>query len=109
MKGSGMDVSIVHTGVRVQPEMVVEIIATVDGKAVRVDLERDAIDHLFGADVGDEKAMYMALQGRAEMIRIAIESYVLARGVPMDRSFVLAWRDFEGLADERSSAEVPAR
>jgi hypothetical protein len=109
MKGSGMNVSIVHTGVRVKPEMVVEIIATVDGKPIRVDLERDAIDHLFGADVGDEKAMFMALQGQLEMIRIAIEAHVLARGTAMDPSFVLAWQDFETLADKQSAAEVSAR
>jgi hypothetical protein len=89
-----MEVSIVHSGVRVRPDLVVEVAALVDGKPMLVDLERDAIEHLLGSNVGDEKALRDALQRNLEAIRIVIEAHVFARGLPLDGHLVLSWRDF---------------
>lgn len=89
-----MDVSIVHTEVRVDPELVVEVVALVDGRAIRVHLAQDAIDHLLGPEFSNQKTLFVALQHKLETIRIAIEAHVLARGAPLDQYFVLSWRDF---------------
>jgi len=94
-----MDVSIVHSGVRVRPDLVVEVAALIDGRPVLVDLERDAIDRLLGQDVSDEKALHSALRRNIGAIRIAIEAYVFARGLPLDQHVVLFWRDFSSFAD----------
>ena len=99
-----MDVSIVHSGVRVQPDLVVEVAALIDAKPIRVDLERDAIENLLGPNVSDEEALRAALTNKLETIRIAIEAYVLARGAPLDGSLVLSWRDFSGF----TGAALPA-
>ena len=92
-----MDVSIAHSGVRVRPDLVVEVAAWVDGKPIRVDLDPDAIRRLLGAEIDDPKAMFVSLQRKLETIRMAIEAYVFARGAPLDQHFVLSWRDLSAL------------
>lgn len=102
-----MDVSIVHSGVRVRPDLLVEVAALIDGKQIRVDLERSAIEHLLGSNVGDEEALRAALMQRLDTVRIAIEAYVFARGTPLDGYMVLSWRDFSGLAGSTLAATAP--
>ena len=106
-----MDVSIVHTAVRVFPDLVVEVSATVDGKPIGVDLARDAVQHLLGQDVGDEEALRAALRRNLETIRIAIEAHVFARGLPLDGHCVLSWQDFSSFADRplAATAIAPSR
>lgn len=94
-----MDVSILHTDVRLHPDFVVDIAALVDGRPIRVNVERAAVERLLGPQVLDEHALSNALRRNLETIRIAIEAYVFARGVPIDRYFVLSWRDFSTFVD----------
>jgi hypothetical protein len=101
-----MDVSIVHSGVRVRPDLIVEVSAMVDGRPIGVDLARDAIEHLLGPDVRDEEALRTALRRNMETIRIAIEAYVFARGLPLDGHCVLSWRDFSTFADGPLAAKA---
>lgn len=101
-----MDVSILHVGVRVHPELVVQVVALVGGVRTRVTLDRGAIEQLLGPELGDEKVMAHSLERNMEMIRVAIGAYIAARGMPMDRAFVLSWRDFSpATQDLRRSAE----
>lgn len=93
-----MEVSIVHSGVRVHPDLVIEVSALIDGRPIRVDLERGAIERLLGSDVSDEEALRAALTHKLETIRMAIEAYVFARGAPLDGYLVLSWRDFSGVS-----------
>ncbi|MET1082808.1 MAG: hypothetical protein ABWY12_07120 [Burkholderiales bacterium] len=104
-----MDVSIVHSGVRVRPDLIVEIAAQVDGKPIRVDLESDAIRRLLGADIDDPGAMLVSLQRRLETIRLAIKAYVFARGAPLDQYLVLSWRDLSAFVDDPTAAVAPVR
>jgi hypothetical protein len=104
-----MDVSIVHSDVRVRPDLVVEVTALVDGKSVRVHIERDAIERLLGADTRDADALGAALRRNLETIRIAIEAYVLARGAPLDGYLVLAWRDVADLMTDSPDESPVAR
>jgi hypothetical protein len=101
-----MDVSIVHSGVRVRPDLIVEVSAMVDGRPIGVDLARDAIEHLLGPDVRDEEALSSALRRNMETIRIAIEAYVFARGLPLDGHCVLSWQDFSAFADGPMAAKA---
>lgn len=103
-----MDVSIVHSGVRVRPDLVVEVEALIDGKAIGVDLARDAIEHLLGPNIGDEDALRAALRRNMESIRIAIEAYVFARGLPLDGHCVLSWQDFSTFVDGPAAATALA-
>jgi len=102
-----MNVSVVYTGVRVTPEIVVQISAVADGKPIRVDLDRDAIDRLMGPAVGDEKAMLSILARKRETIRAAIEASVFARGAPFDGHLVLAWRDLSAFAGDPTASSAP--
>ena len=104
-----MDVSIVHSGVRVRPDLVVEVAAQVDGKPIRVDLEPDAIRRLLGAEINDAAAMLVALQRRLETIRLAIEAYVFARGAPLDQYLVLSWRDLSAFVEEPAAPDASVR
>ncbi len=104
-----MDVSIAHSGVRVRPDLVVEVAAWVDGKPIRVDLDPDAIRRLLGAEIDDPKAMFVSLQRKLETIRLAIKAYVFARGAPLDQHFVLSWRDLSAFAEDRTVVDARAR
>ena len=95
-----MHVSIVHTDVRVDPELVVDVVAAVDGRSLRVNLERDVIVRLLGSDLSDQQKLFQTLQKRLGAIRIAVEAYVLARGFPLDSYVVLSWDDFSALAED---------
>ncbi len=99
-----MDVSIAHTGVRVKPELVVELTAEVDGKPIRADLDSEAIHRLLGPAVGDEKAMIAALWRNRATLRRAIEAYVFARGAPFDGHCTLSWEDLSTFAENPPAA-----
>jgi hypothetical protein len=99
-----MNVSIVYAGVRVSPDVIVEIAAVADGKPIRADLDRAAIDHLLGSAVGDEKAMMAALGRHRETICRAIETYVFARGAPFDGHLTLSWQDLSTFAENPTAA-----
>lgn len=101
---SEMNVSIAHTGVRVSPELVVELTAEVDGKPIRADLDSEAIHRLLGPAVGDEKAMTAALWRNREILRHAIEVYVFARGAPFDGHCTLSWQDLSAFAENRPAS-----
>lgn len=103
-----MDVSIVHSGVRVRPDLVVEVEALIDGRPIGVDLARDAIEHLLGPNIGDAEALRTSLGRRLGAIRIAIEAYVFARGVPLDEHCVLSWQDFSSFVDSPPAATAVA-
>ena len=104
-----MNVSIVLSGVRVCPDLVVDVAAQVDGKPIRVDLEPDAIRRLLGAEIDDPRAMRVSLQRRLETIRPAIEAYVFARGAPLDQYLVLSWRDLSAFVGDPTAADAPGR
>jgi len=104
-----MDVAIVHTGVRVSPERVVEFTARVDGKAICVELEQEAINRLVGPESRDENSLLTALQRKLETVRIAIEAYVFARGLPMDGHLVLSSRDLASFVADPGAADVSIR
>jgi hypothetical protein len=102
--GKSMNVSIVYTGVRVSPDVIVEIAAVADGKPIRADLDRAAIDHLLGPAVGDEKVMMAALGRHRQAICRAIEAYVFARGAPFDGHLTLTWQDISAFAENSTAA-----
>ena len=104
-----MTFAIVHIGVRVHPELVARVVAQVDGDPVEVNLDRDALEHLCGADIGDEQAMLLALNHHATAIGIAIEAYAFARGVPPDGHIVLSWDDFRPTIEELVEAGAISR
>lgn len=87
-----MNVSIVYMGVRAHPDVVVEVSALADGKAIVAELDRGAIDHLVGPAIGDRDAMFAALNRHRDAIRRAIEVYVFARA-PLDGHLTLSWKD----------------
>jgi len=89
-----MDVSISHIAVRVHPALEVQVSTLIDGEPARAVLDRDAIEHLVGSALGDEHAMRLRLQREAAMLRVAAAAYVAARGLPLERQFVLSRADF---------------
>jgi hypothetical protein len=91
------------------PERVVEFTARVDGKALCVELGQDAINRLVGPETRDENSLLTAMQRKIETVRIAIEAYVFARGLPMDDHFVLSARDLAAFVAEPGAANVSIR
>lgn len=89
-----MDFSISHIGVRTRPALVVDVVVRVDGKTIQVGIDDDVVEHLCGTGVRDEKTILLAINRNARAILIAVESYVYARGVPLDDHFVLSRDDF---------------
>ncbi len=104
-----MAFAIVHIGVRVHPELVARVSAQVDGSPVEVNLDRDVLEHLCGADLGDEQAILLALNHHAKAIGIAIEAYAYAGGVPPDGHIVLSWEDFRPTVEELVEAGARRR
>lgn len=99
-----MNVSIVHTGVRVSPDVVVEIFAIADGKPIVADLDRSAIEHLLGSRSIDRNALMEALHSHRNIVRRGIEAYVLARGAPLDGRMTLSERDLRPFAEQPAAA-----
>jgi hypothetical protein len=99
-----MNVSIVHTSVRVSPELIVEIAAEADGKPILVELDRSAIDHLLGSALGDKEQTMAALGRHLVTIRRSLEAHVFARGAPLDGYLTLSWKELEPFAGSATSA-----
>ena len=104
-----MEVSIVHSGVRVRPDLVVEVQALADGKPINVDLEPDTIRRLLGPETNDPEILFISLQRKLETIRLAIEAFIFARGAPLDQHVVLSWRDISPFVEEGPAPNGAAR
>ncbi len=99
-----MNVSLVHIAARVNPDVVVEISATADGRSIVADFDRPALEHLVGSVGFDRKALLAALRFHQGAIRRAIEAYVFARGVPLDGHLTLSWKDLRPFAESPAAA-----
>jgi hypothetical protein len=99
-----MNISIQHIGVRSRPERVVRVVARLNDQTIQAILEDDVVQRLCGSDASDENAISQALNRSANAIGIAIEAYVLARGLPFGGQIVLSWDDFSQETEKRPEA-----
>lgn len=79
--------------VRVQPELPVEMKATVGGETVQVAIEWPLLRRWLGDRAGDPDAVRSAIQQRRTTIERAIAARVFAHGVPISRELSLGPAD----------------
>ena len=74
-----------------------ELVVTVDGVAVRVELERSAVQHFLGPNGGDEQRLIEFVGQNRKALQWAIQSHLIAHGVPLDRHLVITLNDLRGV------------
>ena len=70
-----------------------EVAVAVDGVAVRVELERSAIQHFLGPGIGDEETVSEFVRRNRKAFERAIQAHLIAHGVPLDRHLVITLND----------------
>jgi hypothetical protein len=79
------------------PQRALELVVTLEGKTVRVDLERSAIQHFLGPNVGDDETLIEFVHRNRKALRWTIEAHLIAHGVPLDRHLVITLDDLRGV------------
>ena len=74
-----------------------EVAVAVDGVAVRVELERSAIQHFLGSGIGDEETVSEFVRRNRKAFEWAIQAHFIAHGVPLDRHLVITLNDLRGV------------
>jgi hypothetical protein len=75
-----------------------EVVVAVDGVAVRVELERSAIQHFLGSGIGDEETVSEFVRRNRKALGWAIQAHLTAHGVPLDRHLVITLNDLSGVS-----------
>jgi len=75
-----------------------EVVVDVDGVAVRVELERSAIQHFLGPDSGDEESVSEFVRRNRKAIEWAIQAHLAAHGIPLDHHLVITLNDLNGVS-----------
>ena len=79
------------------PQHPLELVVAVDGVAVRVELERSAVQHFLGPNVGDEQRLIEFVGQNRKALQWAIQAHLIAHGVPLDRHLVITLNDLRGV------------
>jgi len=91
-----MNVFLLPGNVRVQRDLPVEIVATVDGETVQVALEWALIERWLGGLATDPSAVRNTIEQRRQSIERIIQSRVYAHGIPISGEMSLGVRDLGG-------------
>ena len=75
-----------------------EVIVTVEGVAVRVELERSALHHFLGSGIDDEETVSEFVRRNRKGIERAIQAHLIAHGVPLYRHLVITLNDLNGVS-----------
>ena len=79
------------------PQHPLELLVTADGVAVRVELERSAVQHFLGPAIADEQALSEFVRRNRKPLQWTIEAHLIAHGVPLDRHLVITLNDLHGV------------
>ena len=79
------------------PQHPLELVVAVDGVAVRVELERSAVQHFIGPNVSDEQRLSEFVSQNRKALQWAIQAHLIAHGVPLDRHLVITLNDLRGV------------
>ena len=79
-----------------KPDCALELGVVADGHAVRVELERSAIQHYLGSDCRDEDAVEFVRRNRKPIERV-IHAHLIAHGVPVNRHLVITANDLRAV------------
>ena len=88
-----MNVTLLPGNIRVQPDLPVEMTATVDGQTVQVALDWALIERWLGELATDANAVRNTIQQRRQSIERIIQSRVYAHGIPISGEMSLGVRD----------------
>ena len=75
-----------------------EVVVAIDGVAVRVELERSAIQHFLGSGIGDEETVSEFVLRNRKAFEWVIQAHLSAHGVPLHRHLVITLNDLSGVA-----------
>ena len=77
-----------------RPDAAIELRALVDGRALRVELDKAAVLHLMKVNTLTQDVIDACLARFHTLIDITIQARLYALGVPLDRHVVLSIGDF---------------
>ena len=101
-----MTMTLNPTEVFVKPDSPVEVLVSIDGKATRVAIEWPLIERMMGRASPDEQQVREFLRGNREALLVALQSHVMARGIPLNRYLVMTPEDLEAVeAAQRAASE----
>lgn len=75
-----------------------ELLVNVEGVAVRVELERSAIQHFLGPNIDDKETLIEFVHRNRKAFQWAIEAHLIVHGVPLDRHLVVTLNDLRGVS-----------
>ncbi|HKO68152.1 MAG TPA: hypothetical protein VJU53_10150 [Burkholderiaceae bacterium] len=80
-----------------KPDCALELGVVADGHAVRVELERAAIQHFLGSDPCDKETVLEFVRRNRKAIEWVIHAHLIAHGVPLNRHLVITANDLRGV------------
>ena len=80
-----------------KPDCGLELGVVADGHAVRVELDRSAIQHYLGPEHCDEEAVLEFVRRNRKPIEWVIHAHLIAHGVPLNRHLVITANDLRGV------------
>jgi len=96
-----MDVRILHSETRVEPQYPIELAASADGTPLRVEIEWSTLEHLLGGEITAERVHDFVRRHR-HALEIAITAHLFAQGIPLSHQLVLGREDLATLPVEHS-------
>jgi hypothetical protein len=88
-----MQINFMHTDVTIRPGSVAELLASVDGRTLRVTIDWQTLGRLLGAAIADEGMVRAFIRERRDAIEVATRARLYAQGVPPDRRLSLHYED----------------
>lgn len=89
-----MNVYILPATPRIAPPQPVQVMVSVDGEPLRVEIEWSVIERWLGEFAGDAESVKRALHSRRSEIERVVASRMFAHGVPPSGALALSVRDF---------------
>ncbi len=93
-----MEIIFPHTDVKIRLGTAVELLASVDGKTIRISIDWSALERLLGMGKVDEDAVRDFLRLKRDQIELAARAHLFAQGVPLNRLLSLTFDELRGLA-----------